>query len=250
MSLYLNPSLTSEPAVPNAVIQGSDMDYRFLLNTTAFSPNAGDAYDEFKLGTSYNSVIATAAPTPVPTATPEPTATPTPTPVPTYSISLSCSSAADLLATGDTVYNSAMDLAGVTTVKLKASYKSSTLQTTTVNAGTKAASFANVTNGNYVIIVSRAGFMERAISVTVSGGNVSLGDKPLIPGDIFVDGIIDGSDTEMMFASIGFSYEDLGYNSSLDVNLDGIVDGTDSELLLVNLGYNIGFYGETVDYNS
>ncbi|MEI6602783.1 MAG: hypothetical protein WCL54_04795 [Clostridia bacterium] len=33
-----------------------------------------------------------------------------------------------------------------------------------------------------------------------------------------------------------------------DLNLDGIIDGTDSELLMSNLGYDVGVYGETVDY--
>ena len=132
--------------------------------------------------------------------------------------------------------------------RLKTTYLSATLQSTTVNAGTKAASFANVVDGNYVVIVSRVGYLKRAIAVTVSGGDVSLGNKSLKPGDVFVDGIIDGSDTEALFASIGYSYSDSSFNSSLDLNLDGIVDGSDSELMFTVLGTSVSVYGETVNY--
>ncbi len=183
-----------------------------------------------------------------PTPSPTPTPTPTPTPAPTYSISLTSTSAANELNTGDTVYDAAMNLAGLTTVELKASYLSPTLQTTTVNLSTKEASFANVEEGNYVIVISRNGYLKRSIDVTVSGADVSLGNKPLIAGDVYVDGLIDGSDTEKMFTSIGLDYSDTLFDVVLDLNLDGILDGTDTETQFSSLGANVNTYGETVNY--
>ncbi|MEI6602892.1 MAG: hypothetical protein WCL54_05355 [Clostridia bacterium] len=184
----------------------------------------------------------TATPTPVPTATPEPTPA-------GYTVSLGCLSAADLLNTGDTVYDAYMNAAGVTNVSIRSTYLSTTiLKTTSVDPVTKTASFASMPNGDYVVSVTRSGYMIRDIAVTVAGGNVSLGDKSMIAGDIFPDEIIDGSDSESMFSAIGYGYGDPNYIVSFDINLDGILDGTDSELLMANLGLDVGYYGESVNY--
>ena len=77
---------------------------------------------------------------------------------------------------------------------------------------------------------------------------MNLGDKSLFAGDVFVDGIIDGSDSEAIFSAIGIPYGLNGYVSDYDLNHDGIIDGTDSEMLFANLGNDVGIYNETVDY--
>ena len=177
-------------------------------------------------------------------------ADPTPTPTPAaYSVSLKCLSADDLMNSGDKGYDDYMNLAGKTNVSIRTSFLSPTfIDTTTVDPTIKSASFNLTQNRSYVVTVSRKGYLIRNIAVTIAGSNVDLLDKSLIAGDVYQDGIIDGSDSETLFSTIGFSYGEVGYVSDSDLNLDGIIDGTDSEMLYANLGVDVGIYNENVDY--
>ena len=164
-------------------------------------------------------------------------------------VSLSSLSAADALNTGDTVYNQFMNVEGETTVTARATYLSPTiLASAIVNPVTKTVSFSNLTDGAYVLSVLRNGYMTRDFAITISGTSMQLGDKSLFAGDVYADGIIDGSDSEQLFSTIGLGYGDLGYVPLNDINLDGIVDGTDTEMLFAFIGYDVSSYGETVDY--
>ena len=196
--------------------------------TYAMSPNPGDAYDEFKLGNTYQSVIAVSA---------------SPTPDPGHSITLGCSSAKNIIQTGDTVYDAFMNNLATVSVTLKTSYEAtSNIAATTINRNTKIGEISGVADASYVLTVSQNGFLKRDIAVTVSGADLNLGDKSLIAGDVFADGMIDGSDSELLFSRIGYIYNDGQYLGQLDFNLDGVIDGTDSEKLFSNLGKNIYFY--------
>ncbi|MEI6132303.1 MAG: hypothetical protein WCQ41_05720, partial [Bacillota bacterium] len=178
------------------------------------------------------------------------TATPTPTPA-TYSVTASSNSVANAISTGDSSYNTFLNNNSKTTLTVKSSYLSQqTIATTTFNANTKSATISNLSNGNYVLVISRAGYLTRYVSITISGQNVDIGQKTLIPGDIFASGNIDGSDTESFFSSIGQLYGDGGYAIACDLNNDGIIDGTDAEMVFAKLGLNVGYYGETVDFFS
>lgn len=166
-----------------------------------------------------------------------------------YSVSLTSMSAADLMNTGDNVYDAYMNSAGTTSITVKPSYLSTqVLATTTVDPVTKTAPLPQLADGTYLFTVTRNGYLIRDMTVTVSGGNVDLGDKSLYAGDAYVDGIIDGSDSESLFSFIGTGYGDAAYLPDYDLNLDGIIDGTDSESLFTNLGFDVNVYGETVDY--
>lgn len=82
----------------------------------------------------------------------------------------------------------------------------------------------------------------------IEDATVFLGDKSLLAGDINTDGIIDGTDSEMLFSVLGFAYGDQDFMKKYDLNIDGIIDGTDTEMLFANLGLDVGIYGEIVDY--
>ena len=168
----------------------------------------------------------------------------------TLSVSLTSLNAAATLNTGDTAYDLFMNSASVSEVTIRSSYLSQTfIATTSINPSTKVANFTGLLNNNYIITVSRSGYMKRDIAVTVAGNNLDLGNKELIPGDVFVDGVIDGSDSETLFSKIGQMYGDLGYLTSNDFNRDGIIDGTDTETLFAHIGNNITLYGEVINYN-
>ncbi|MEI6602637.1 MAG: hypothetical protein WCL54_04050 [Clostridia bacterium] len=197
----------------------------------------------------------------------------TPTPEPLYTMRIGCSSAADLLSTGDAQYDAYLNNAGATTVTVRTSYLSyDILETVMISPVTKTVSIPNFKRGRYVVSISRPGYLSRDISVGIfedpidpefdwlinymdtdnivalTDGNFDIGNKPLVPGDIFPDGIIDGSDSEWLFQAIGSTYGDLGYEPSYDFNLDGIIDGTDSEMILNTFGLEPSWYGEAVDY--
>jgi len=158
-------------------------------------------------------------------------------------------SAADLMNTGDSAYDDYMNASAITILTVKASYLSvPVIATTSVLPLTKSATVSNLPDGDYLFTISRTGFLVRDMSVTVANNSIELGNKPLLAGDVFADGIIDGSDSESLFSKIGFSFGDPDYLVDLDLNLDGIIDGTDSETLLANLGADVGFYNESVNY--
>ena len=165
------------------------------------------------------------------------------------SVSVHSASAADALNTGDAVYDAYMNLAGTSQVAVRASYLATeTIATASINPVSKLAIVSSLPAGNHLFSVSRAGYLTRDFQFTVSGGAQATGDKSLIAGDVFADGIIDGSDSETLFHSIGLSYGDSAYIVGYDLNLDGILDGTETETIFANLGLDVSYYGETVDY--
>ncbi|MEI6603531.1 MAG: hypothetical protein WCL54_08605, partial [Clostridia bacterium] len=164
-------------------------------------------------------------------------------------VTLASLSATDLLNTGDAVYDAYMNAAGQTTVVAKRSYLATDiLASCVVDPTTKIATLPPLAAGPYTLSVSRSGYMTRDIALTMAGSDLDLGDKSLIAGDVYADGIIDGSDSEAVFSTIGAGYGDAGYVQLNDINLDGIIDGTDSETIFANLGLDMSYYGETVDY--
>jgi|GEM_PF-997315 len=153
--------------------------------------------------------------------------------------------AIDPMNSGDAVYDAYIMANGTTHITLKQTYMSNEiLYTTTVDPVTKMAQIPVVADGKYFVSVSRNGWLTRNFDVAVAGATVELGDKSLIPGDVYLDGIIDGSDSEALFASIGMGYGDAGYLVENDINLDGILDGTDTETIFANIGLDEGTYGE------
>ena len=166
------------------------------------------------------------------------------------SVSLTCQSAANLMNTGATTYDDYMNAAGKTTVTIRNSYKAtSIIATKTIDPATKSVTFTGLASRDYVVSVSRNGYLIRNISITVAGLDVDMGDKSLTAGDVYVDGIIDGSDSEALFSAIGSTYETPStYVSAYDLDLNGAIDGTDTEMVFANIGLDVGAYGETVDY--
>ncbi|MEI6132137.1 MAG: hypothetical protein WCQ41_04860, partial [Bacillota bacterium] len=165
------------------------------------------------------------------------------------SISINCSSAAKSIITGDPNYDENMNYFGHTSIVVKPSYLSETLLSVSdVDPVTKIGSTLPLLPGNYLLKISRPGYITHYKPIIISSSNVSLSAHHLIAGDVLADGIIDGSDSELLFNSIGKLYGDQGYAFANDLNLDGIIDGSDTELLLANLGKSVNDYGENVNF--
>ncbi len=168
---------------------------------------------------------------------------------PIYSLTVGCSSVKNLSNTGDAIYDAFINAAAATQVTLKSSYLSTQiLASATISPSLKSKTFVDFANGDYVLGISRQGYLMRYIALSIVSENVNLGDKALIPGDVFVDGMVDGSDSEMLFAYIGLGYSDSNYLTMCDFNLDGIIDGTDTEMLFMSLGSTVNTYGENINY--
>lgn len=167
-------------------------------------------------------------------------------------VTIGCSNSANLKNTGDSLYDNAMNVGSATTVIIKKSYLSSEVPVaiSVVSPVTKNIVFSEIADGTYVVEMSRAGFITRYFTLVVAGENINVGDKPLVAGDLFVDGKVDGSDTEIILSSMGITFSDEGYATGKDFNCDGIVDGTDVEMLFLSMGKSTVTYGETVDYFS
>ncbi|MEI6132886.1 MAG: hypothetical protein WCQ41_08710 [Bacillota bacterium] len=166
-----------------------------------------------------------------------------------HSVSLSSLTAGKIMNTGDTVYDQYMNSHGVSSVSVKASYLSSAiLAETVIDPTSKTGIIPALSDGNYVLSVIRDGYLTRRVNLNMNGSDVSLGEKSLVAGDAFVDGVIDGSDSEFLFSTIGNSYGHPGYDPSCDFNQDGTIDGTDTETLFTHLGFYVMNYGEGINY--
>jgi len=165
------------------------------------------------------------------------------------SVTFSVSSAAQRVNTGDSVYNDYMNGNSGTTVTVRNSYLTlSVIQNTTVPLPTKTSVLINLADQKYLLSILRKGYLRRDVPIVVAGENLSLGDKPLVAGDVYVDGIIDGSDSELLFSKIGNTYVDAAYDIACDFNNDGVIDGTDTEKLFSGLGFDVIDYHEYVNY--
>jgi len=164
---------------------------------------------------------------------------------------LACSTVADKMDTGDPSIDSYFNDAIVTKVTLKTSYNSPViLESASIDPLFKSIMIPGLANGNYVLSISRNGFLVRDIAVTISNAAVDLGNKPLIPGDLVVDGAIDVSDLGVLLSAFGASYGDVNYAPVPDFNVDGSIDVADLGVMLANFGSDISIYGESVDFNA
>ena len=155
------------------------------------------------------------------------------------------------MASGDPLVDSYFNDATVTNVTVKSSYLSPIiLQSSSIDPNTKSVTITGLVDGNYVISLTRQGYLVRDIAVTVSGANQNLGDKSMLPGDLVVDGAIDVSDLGAILSIFGSSYGDEVYSPVNDFNVDGSVDVADLGLLLAYFGSDITVYGEFVDFGA
>jgi len=105
--------------------------------------------------------------------------------------------------------------------------------------------FENVIPGEYILEISRPGFITRwgKISVDVSGK--SLGHRELIAGDVNGDFQVDGSDVSNAILGL-----DAAYDPKLDVNGDDVINSTDIQIIQYNIRAYIGTYVETLQWAS
>ncbi|MCL2245628.1 MAG: hypothetical protein FWC10_00720 [Lentimicrobiaceae bacterium] len=104
--------------------------------------------------------------------------------------------------------------------------------------------FTNIVPGEYILEISRQGFITRRGQVTVNMNGISLGHRELIAGDVNNDLIIDGSD----ISSFNSKYTDetsSGFAPQFDLNGDGNENIGDRHIIIDNVNATMSTYLET-----
>lgn len=96
--------------------------------------------------------------------------------------------------------------------------------------------FANVEDGNYLVTVEMARYLDAAAMVSVSGENLTLNTVKLLGGDTNDDDTINISDATTIGSAFGTVPGDPYWNINADINNDGTVNILD----LVLMGGNYG----------
>ncbi|MCL2511833.1 MAG: hypothetical protein FWF09_07260, partial [Bacteroidales bacterium] len=104
----------------------------------------------------------------------------------------------------------------------------------------------NVDFGDYVMEISRPGFLTRYGVISINE-NAYLGHRELLAGDCDGDLIINGQDYSEIRSKTS-SYGHITYNRKYDLNGDGNVDNTDINILRFNMGVFFTIYQETTDW--
>ena len=127
--------------------------------------------------------------------------------------------------------------------------------TTTLRPGEAAATsvghytFRNVAPGNYVLTLSRPGFITRYAKVTVaSGGTPFIEHRELIGGDVNSSMTIDVLDINAINYRIGYAFGDSGYDARYDINGNTEIEIGDISLVKSFQGFHIQGYIDTNEW--
>ncbi|MDR0206748.1 MAG: hypothetical protein LBI45_05785, partial [Bacteroidales bacterium] len=104
--------------------------------------------------------------------------------------------------------------------------------------------FENVVPGEYVIEISRQGYLTRWGKIEITENGATLGHRELIAGDMNDDLQIDASDISNLLNAIAGDNNDPRY----DLNGDGNVNQLEIQIIQYNINAYIGIYTETMEW--
>lgn len=93
----------------------------------------------------------------------------------------------------------------------------------------------NVT-GPATLTVNGSSFLKRSVPVTLTGGNVLLGNVSMTNGDCDYSGEVDAGDIDMAIANFGNTFPGPNGNTHADVNCSGEVDAEDIDIVIARFG--------------
>jgi len=109
--------------------------------------------------------------------------------------------------------------------------------------------FQNVAPGNYVLTLSRPGFITRYAKVTVVSGSAPFFEhRELIGGDVNNDMKIDVLDINAINYRIGYAFGDVGYEAQYDINGNTEIEIGDISLVKSYQGFHIQGYVDTNEW--
>jgi hypothetical protein len=104
--------------------------------------------------------------------------------------------------------------------------------------------FEDVPVGDYILEISRAGYVSRYAEVHVGKGGGSLEHRELILGDVDGDGEVTEEDLRLIEEHAA-SWSEAGYDPRYDLNADGKVDAADVSAARAFLGFKAAYYSDT-----
>ena len=104
----------------------------------------------------------------------------------------------------------------------------------------------NVPPADYLLVISRQGFMTRIGKVSVID-NASLGHRELVPGDVNTDFMVNPSDASAVKARYSSNGQPI-YNAKYDMNGDAEINGYDLEYVKTNNSATFRIYEETEEW--
>ena len=106
--------------------------------------------------------------------------------------------------------------------------------------------FKNVASGEYVIEISRLGFLTRYGVINVTNDDY-LGHRELLGGDVNGDMVVNEKDISAI-RNKSDVYKNSTYKSMYDLNGNGIIDSNDSNIVRFNFNAFNSIYQETRDF--
>lgn len=106
--------------------------------------------------------------------------------------------------------------------------------------------FDKIPDGNYILVLSRNGFVKRFVKITVNGDTM-LEHRELIPGDMNGDLVVDMYDISVINTKAS-QYGSPLYHPKYDLNADGRINDMDGSLVLFYVGFSIDLYDDTLQW--
>jgi len=106
-------------------------------------------------------------------------------------------------------------------------------------------SFENVPVGDYILALSRAGYLTRYIKISVAEDGAKIEHRELILGDANDDGEVTADDILLINTKVGTSWSDPDYDPRYDVNSDGKINVTDISATRAYIGFKVTYYTDT-----
>jgi len=109
--------------------------------------------------------------------------------------------------------------------------------------------FRNVNSGDYILALSRPGYIPRFVKITVpSEGKLLIDHREIIGGDMNDDRKIDDTDVSEIGKKAGYDFGSRNYDTKYDINGNGEIEAGDISLVKFLRGFHIEGYTDTKEW--
>ena len=107
-------------------------------------------------------------------------------------------------------------------------------------------SITGIHAGDYIVEISRPGYITYLKKIKLSDDAIDLGSIELIPGDANEDSTVDTNDIALLTELDGVSYGEENYVVSADFNGDKVIDSTDLAISEANQSKTVNSYNQNI----
>jgi hypothetical protein len=109
--------------------------------------------------------------------------------------------------------------------------------------------FENVPQGDYVLVLSRPGYLPRYAKITILNDNLTVGHREIIGGDVNGDMAINALDINATNSRVVSKFNSIGnYEARFDINGDDQIDSDDVDLIRFFQAFHIEGYTDTLEW--